>query len=177
MRHLNVQVLLPLALLLSACSITQPHPDVTDTLRNSRIIGGVVVEPQMRWVLPNLSRLSLASSEGVSETLERAARNGLSRRFQVNDDAPWQLWVHWPAALVTQPEYEAWGLNRASMARLVPRPARRDLLMVDVVDRSGDIWVQRLQVKVDPALFGQQLDAPKRMEAVFEQIAGALVGG
>ena len=176
MRNLTVQVLLPLTLLLGGCSITQPHPDVTDTLRNSRIIGGVVVEPQMRWVLPNLSRLSLVSSDGVTEPLEQAARDGLGTRFLLNDDAPWQLWVHWPAGLVSQPENEAWGLNRASMARLVPRPARRDVLIVDVVDRSGDVWVQRLQVKVDPALFGKQLDAPERMEVVFQRIASALIG-
>lgn len=174
MKHFFLATLLAL----SACSIARPHPDLVDTVSAARLTGGVSVKSNERWVLTPLSRVRLQSSGGRYAHLESAARQGLAQSLRVEEDAPWHVVVHWPDAPQAEREAtrELLRIDLLPWQVMVPLPAERQRLVVDVVDASGAHWVQRLHVDVEPWWFGPDWRSEEALTRAFAAVGRALVG-
>ncbi len=172
------QLIVPVVLALSACSIAQPHPDLVDTLSAARVVGGVSVESHERWVLTPLSAVRLQSGDSRYAHLESAARQGLSESLRVAEDAPWHVVVHWPDAPQAEREAtrEFLRVDLLPWQVMVPLPAERQRLVVDVLDASGVHWVQRLHVDVEPWWFGADWRSEEALTRAFAAVGRALVG-
>lgn len=97
-RIARLHTLLMLLPFFAACSIVEPHPDLTDTLRGARLTGGVAIENPSRLTLPPMASIAVNHADGRTDN-ERllAAQTGLSTYFAIAPaDAPWQINVHWP---------------------------------------------------------------------------------
>ena len=173
---MNRSILFLPVLVLTACSIAQPHPDVVDVAQAARLAGGVTVRTDQRWVLPPMSQVTLRSSDARHAQYAAAAQRGLARRFRVAPEAPWQLIVHWPAP--EEAARESWVLqvDMIPWELMVPRPAERNRLVVDVLDASGTHWVQRVHVDVKPWWFGADWNDAQALERTFAEVGRALSG-
>ena len=123
-----------------------------------------------------MSQVTLRSSDARHAQYAAAAQRGLAHRFRVVPDAPWQLIVHWP--VVEEAARESWVLqvDMIPWELMVPRPAERNQLVVDVLDASGTHWVQRVHVDVKPWWFGADWNDGEALERAFAEVGKALSG-
>ncbi len=174
----------------TACSIAKPHQDLAQVASAARITDEIEITPTYRWVLPPLSEINLKSSGAKHAHRLEAAREGLSQSFRLSAAAPYQMLVHWPDAGVardtpstssrdtpsTSSASSGWGIELLPLKDVVPLPAERERLIVDIMDASGQHWVQRLEVEVNPWWFGDDWHDPRAIAETFAAVGRTLTG-
>lgn len=166
-----------------ACSIAKPHPDAVDTLKATRLVGGVTVENQSRWTLPPFAQVSVAHADGRTDN-ERllAAQTGLSQFLQIAPATSiWRIDVHWPDLAFDgageQPADPHWAKQvwRGTKQHLT-RTADRSVLMVDVIHAADNHLVTRLEVDIQPWLRGRDWHDPVALTRAFSAVGAVLTG-
>jgi hypothetical protein len=190
-----------LAGLAAGCSVVQPHPDVTDTLRAIRVTGGTRIDNPSRLVLPQFATVSVVHADGrVDHERLHAAQTGLAPYFSVTpQDAPWLLRVHWPdgaypaeeGTVDSPPGSDIESTTSQSFAdkaaregmkglrnagRYLVHVGDRDVLIVDVVQTVNQTLVTRLEVKIEPWLRGRDWHDPLALTQAFMAVGAALSG-
>jgi hypothetical protein len=169
---------------LTACSIAQPHPDVVNTLRATRTLGGVTVENQSRWTLPPYTEVMVAHADGRNDN-ERllAVQTGLAEHLHIASiESNWQLVVHWPdpayeQATIRNDVAEHWARKSLhATGRKLTRVAAREQLIIDVIHNADNSLVTRLTVEIEPWLRGRDWDDPVALTRAFSAVGAALTG-
>ncbi len=182
---------------LCACSIVEPHPDLTNTLRTARLTGGVSIDNPSRWTLPPFAAITVEHADGrIDHERLFAAQTGLAPYFSIaSGDAPWQINVHWPDSAypavdpvsvsteVTDEQghrviqlAQSGGEALKKAGSYLVRTADRDVLIVDVVQTSTRTLVTRLEVEVEPWLRGRDWHDPVALTRTFMAVGEALSG-
>lgn len=181
---------------LGGCSIVQPHPDLTESLRAARIIGGVSIDNPSRLILPQFAAITVNHADGrIDHERLYAAQTGLAPYFSIaSGDAPWQINVHWPdsayadagetaaAPPAAEPRSRTDRLADTGKRALrraghyLVRTADRDALIVDVVQTASHTVVTRLEVNVEPWLRGRDWQDPVAITRTFMAVGAALSG-
>ena len=169
---------------LAACSIAQPHPDVVNTLRATRTLGGVTVENQSRWTLPPFTSAMVAHADGRNDN-ERllAVQTGLAEYLQIAPiESNWRLVVRWSAPVFENNHIKAnpaehWAIHSLrATGNKVTRVADRDQLIIDVVHNSDNNLVTRLTVEIESWLRGRDWHDPVALTRAFSAVGAALTG-
>ena len=169
---------------LVACSIAQPHPDVVNTLRATRTLGGVTVENQSRWTLQPFAEVMVVHADGRNDN-ERllAVQTGLAEHLHIAAvESNWRLVVHWPDPAYEQPQIhddvaEHWSVKSLrATGHKVTRVAEREHLIIDVIHSADESLVTRLTVEIEPWLRGRDWHDPVALTRAFSAVGASLTG-
>ncbi len=168
----------------AACSIVQPHPDVVNTLRATRTLGGVTIENQSRWTLQPFTEVMVVHADGRNDN-ERllAVQTGLAEHLQIAPiESNWRLVVHWPDPVfeandISGDPAEHWAMKSLrATGNKVTRVAERDQLIIDVIHNADNNLVTRLTVEIEPWLRGRDWHDPVALTLAFSAVGAALTG-
>lgn len=167
-----------------ACSIAQPHPDVVNSLRATRALGGVTVENQSRWTLPPFTEVMVVHADGRDDNDRLlAVQTGLAEHLQIAHIAStWRLVVHWPDPVferngISNDSEQHWAVKSLqATGNKVKRVADRDQLIIDVIHNADHSLVTRLTVDIQPWLRGRDWHDPVALTRAFSAVGATLTG-
>lgn len=139
------------------------------------------VEQAPRWRLSPDTSLALSTTASASQDWIDAANSGLGQYFSTIDTHPdMHLMVLWPQGPATGQAPESALRAKSYAATMVgmlamPEIPATQALTIHAIDARGQV-LQRMQLRINPKLWGTSWHDPELIEAAFAHLAKVLQG-
>ncbi len=174
-------VVVAVSVLSGACTWQNTLHQASQAPQYLRISDRVWVEQAPRWRLGPNTSLALSIPASASQEWIDAANSGLRQYFSTTDTHPdMRLMVLWPQdpAKGQAPELvlreKSYAASMVGMFEMPEIPATQ-ALTIHAIDARGEL-LQRMQLRINPKLWGTSWHDPELIEVAFAQLAKVLQG-